>query len=722
MRVAEIFNRAQTGNIEGSRKALEDLRDLVSGEDTVEIFREFCECVSIVIGCKRKDVPKSIIQFVNELMKCLKHTRNGRNFIHNLIKYLVRGVDSKHRYTRINSLVILRGTIEHLDNVSERLWNLVKIKIGEKLFDKEVMVRIHAVHIVTKYQETNLDRNIPFYKLLKDLVKYDSSPEVRKTALLMAVVNKSTVPAIITRAADENEGVRMAFVCCKLSAIPWDELTQAQRHFLLKTLEEERAEEIRTKFLQKFDAIFEDSFEGKYEPLVNAFYVENRDNRSLERVLEGLMKKHEYAAGFDKEFLSRLTPSLLFLMRVSLRHVENERGRDEIALPEIEVLLKAIIDSAAELKDEDVYPGSIAHALFSLLEYYDVFKNPEKSLVIKCGLYILGLSEPAVKEVVESVCKMLIKACAGSEDDRVLAKALSTGAERTQMLFGEFLLKSLPAVKQRHPEIHAHIERKIEEMFLFGDPVARASATRALVLAAAEKEEPDECFARLRESLAAGTEGAFLGLVDLAVIFRNRRHIFEWVYEKIAENTAEDGDRAATKLLLSEIPNETEAAVLISRVVEKFYSENTKAEDAQYLHVFFHEYFRKRHWMVFSIYHQVIGKVKHWRVFNDQILYWFGCREDRAYTESDFLLLAISSAIRAFRESEELGQKERKELLARHLDILGKVAGLDYQLSPEKHKKALDLSSTLSKHVAKTLPDNEVVKNLLFDLVSHSTN
>src|SRR5699024_8356206 len=145
----------------------------------------------------------------------------------------------------------LRGSIEHLENVSPRLWEAVKVKIGEKLFDKEVSVRMNAVHIASRYQEDLLEKGLPFYKLLKDLLRYDRSPEIRKAVTGLISINRNTVSAVITRSRDVNSNVRMVFVTSKLSAIIWKELTHTERVNLLNNLEKEREKEIRNKFLQK---------------------------------------------------------------------------------------------------------------------------------------------------------------------------------------------------------------------------------------------------------------------------------------------------------------------------------------------------------------------------------------------------------------------------------------------------------------------------------------
>ncbi|OAG29218.1 hypothetical protein NEDG_01291 [Nematocida displodere] len=725
MQVAELLNRAQTESVKESREVLDELEALITEdpENATGTFREFCECISVLLGCRRAEVPKSILQFTNELLKRLKHSKEGRNFTHNLIKYLVRGVDSKLKHTRTNSLILLRGCIEHLDTVSPRLWGAVKVKIGEKLFDREVSVRIHAVHIVMRYQEGLLDQNLPFFKLFKDLLRYDPSPEIRKLILSSIVMNRSTLPAIVSRASDTSEGVRMTFVSSRLGGLPWEMLTLEERSALLQALEEERSEEIRTKFLQKFGVIFEEVFEGKFERLVAGFYLENRKNHSLERLLRSLMKQHEYADGFGEEFLERSTPSLLFLMRVSLQHIDQERGRDELVLPDVAVLLKSIIDSSLALSSGDVFTGSVPFTLFSLLEYYDAFQTKERGLLIKCALYILSQDAELLPEVVSGIAGIILRACSGSHDDKMLIKALSVGRVSTQVCLGEALLLQDNFQVKDFPTVFRLIEEKAIGNLGAEDPATKNAALRLTALAAIHGNAPEKYAELLKPEVLLGSDTALLAVADLSIYFKGERGIFEWLYAHLEEeeaNHSPSSDRVITKLLLSELPTPEESEFFISQVVKRFYSEETHNEDAQYLHVFFHEYFRKKPWIVFSVHNQIVSEIVHWKVFNDQILYWFGFREDKTYTEGDFLLLALSSALKAAKALVEtdVSKKEAREGIQRHMDLLGKVSALPYTLTELSRAKAVELSSGLSKRTAKILPDNEIVKNLLFDLVS----
>lgn len=789
MEIPEILNRAQTEDVLASREALKNIEDAIlrGKEDPTDVFRSFCRCITVVISCRRVELPKSILQLLNGLLKRLRCTKEGRNFMHNLIKYLIRGVDSKLKHVRCNSLVLLRGSIEHLDVVSPRLWAAVKVKIGEKLFDKELGVRMHAVHIVLKYQEGLLDGGLPFYKLLKDLLRYDPSPEIRRTVLISIVTNRATLRSIISRAADTNEAVRLAFVASKLRDIPWLEMEIEERSELLQTLEQERCEEIRAKFLQRFEVVFEEVFNAKFELLAASFHMENRSNASLEKVLKVLMLRYEYADGFSEEFLDRATPALLFLMRVSLRHIDREKGRDTILLPDITVLLKSIIDSSLTF-DRGIYAGSVSHALFSLLDYYDVFQAEDRRLLLKCALYLLQhIKGSEQRGVVREIAKMLLRACNGTGPEATvrIKKTLATGRSETQVFLAESLLESSPGLLRAYPDLASVIEEKltfslISSCELLGqylncdqgqyleigqapDGVHDASSEAwesgikiavymsvlgnngyvQMLMNAYDTHRSDKTGVKRAKGsghshrCCVGSQFslALLGIIDYVILHPKKEEAVAWVCEKMEElekNGDTVFDQAASKLLLSRIlPLEKEER-LIQAVLVRYYSEKTKKEDTQYIHVFLHEYFARRHWMIFSAYKAVITDAKHWKVLNDQIIHWYNHRyisgkkqdkESAAYTGGDLVLLTLSACYALVKEfsgaaEKKKPSKEEKEVLNRYLDLLGKAVQLGYTLSEDGKMKAFETAKALSKHIVRILPDDVTVKNLLFDLAS----
>ncbi|KAI5172571.1 hypothetical protein NEFER03_1646 [Nematocida sp. LUAm3] len=718
MGLLEVLNRAQTEEVKGSREALEEMYRLIVEGDPNEKFKEFCQGVTLIITHKRSELPKAIIAFVNELMKRLKKSREGRNFLHNVIKYLVRGVDSKLKHIRINSLMLLRGGIEHLDNVSPKLWEIVKIKIGEKLFDKEASVRVHALCIVTRYQESFLDENLPFYKLIKDLMRYDPSPEIRKISVSSIVVNRSTISALVSRAKDENEGVRMAFVTNKLSSISWEYLSVRERGCLIRDLEEEKVKEIRDKFLQKMEIIFEREFSAKYEVFIEAVYLEKQDNSSLERVLRELMKRYEYADSFDKGFLDRATAPLLFLMRVSLEHVDRERGRDEIDLPDLEITLKSIVDASAEMKEKDVYKGSLSELLFSLLQYYDLFQSKERNLLIKCSMYILSIPD-LLFEIVESVSHMIDMSCTGSEPLSLYKKALETGSSRTQQYLVEALLK-----RKREILLPQEFIQQLEEKNLLGafshDRNIRNSSIRAFVLISMHKGYVEEqTVISLDHLIEEKLYEGLLALIDLAVIFKENEMIKEsikkWIVEKDLEYTKEKIRGCCKALLFDLLPIEENEEILKDLVL-LYYTGAKEGEDIQYLHLFFCEYFRKRHWMLFSLYTKVIAEIKHWKVLNDQMVFWFNHREDKSYKPEDFLLLILKGLSNSIKEEKE-EKKKTKEEVERHLDLLARVTPMDFS-DAEQKEKLLKLTTDLSKKIIKISPKNETLKDLIYKLIT----
>lgn len=749
MEVAELLNKAQAANVREARDALAHLVGLIldDAHSMAVVFRCFCESINVLLAHRKTEIPRSVFAFVSELLKKLRLSKRGSNFTHNFIKYLLRGLDSKLRHVRINSLLLIRSSIESLEAVSPKLWSVMKTKIGEKLFDKEASVRVQAVHIVEKYQDMLVDEGISFARLLKDLLRYDPSAEVRKLALGAINISEHTVSSVISRAVDANEGVRMFFVSNRLLSIDWAMLSQRERAFLVNSLEAERNEEIRRRFVERFEVLFEETFQGQYEVLVSACFVESDANASLKRLLRLLMKSYEYTVAFDEAFLSRATPALVFLMNTALAHVEEERGRDAIVLPDLEIILKCLIDSSLSMTEEQAFAGSTPESLFGIVEYYDVFQHAERLVVFKFILYILTHPQDLRSEVTDSVVRLLCKINHGTDDYvKILGKVISHS-----------LVPQLPADPRRPQELDvltkpmdiivkvltyfpgicdsAIFHRMLDDLVLPSvespDVPLKSRALEALFLIAVSSGTfslYQDTFMREASSSSLEIQALAANILCDACILTKKGLLgesgaLEWILAHLGERLGVPGiERGICKLLLADVPGEKEKEDLVVALLSRFYGGGQSDHEAQFLHVFFYEYFRSRHWILISVYSRAVREMVHWKVFNDQVVFWYEKNKAPEYACSELLILVLACVLKAARQAEGAGwPREEKELVGRHLDLLGKVLLLKGTFDAEAANKVIGLASSISRHIAKVFSDNDVVKNILFEFISNKS-
>jgi hypothetical protein len=677
MEVAAILNKVQGEDLRAAAECLEEAVSYVlHGKGVSSAFREFCENINILLAHRKMEIPRSVASLIKELLKRIRGTGEGRNFLHNLIKYLLRGIDSKFRHVRVNSMEVMRGSIESLENVNSRLWERVKRKVGEKMFDREAAVRVIAAGIACRHQEDAVDGELTFKRILKDLLRHDPSAEVRRLVVSKITAERTTLPAILERAVDCNDSVRMALVE-RVPSLDLSLFEQGERAVLLGRMESERNPEIRKKFLSGMEMLFRDSFMGEYESLVSAFFVEG-DNSPLSRVLRELMKSYEYIVEFDEHFISRAVPSLVFLMNVSLEHTEEEKGRDALVLPDLEVGLKWIVDCVGE---------EYVSELFKTIGFYDLFGSCEKALVGKFSVYLLGKtnSERVIKETV-----VLVRKAFGTET-KILRKILSSNSS----------METVSEIARVYPELPQTNEALFSEICVVvqsalckeGD---KSAALRAhFFLALASNSVSTQTYIERFGSLSIALEI----LVDLVLIL-DSQEAADFLRDRIRAGAV--SCKYIAKLIAAERFSENERMDFLCGILCKFYSGGMDADETQFIHVFLHEHFGRRPADFLSLYQRVVNEIHHWKVFNDQGVLWCAQTGSLFSTALEMVLESVGS----------------KSSLHRHLDFLDKAFPKRGVLSDQAKKRAVEIASLLSKHVSGQ--DSEIVKEILFELISSS--
>ncbi len=129
----------------------------------------------------------------------------------------------------------------------------------ERLFDKEAVVRVHAIHSMARLQVSFYAGFIMFFyyflccyiinpkslpvedgiqltvlDIFLDLLRHDPSPDVRRAALIQIETNEKSLPCIIERCRDVDVSIRRLFYSDKMEEIDILALTIQQRDEILK--------------------------------------------------------------------------------------------------------------------------------------------------------------------------------------------------------------------------------------------------------------------------------------------------------------------------------------------------------------------------------------------------------------------------------------------------------------------------------------------------------
>lgn len=136
--------------------------------------------------------------------------RNLLDFVINDV--LIPFLDSINLNTRLNTSFLIGKLINSIDDLDTGLFDRLKAKLLEKLIDKSSKMRSSAAYLLFRFQDQTAQTDA-VRDALSFHLKYDSSAMVRVSCLNVILINKETLPVILSKTRDLNEGVRKrAFV------------------------------------------------------------------------------------------------------------------------------------------------------------------------------------------------------------------------------------------------------------------------------------------------------------------------------------------------------------------------------------------------------------------------------------------------------------------------------------------------------------------------------
>ena len=171
------------------------------------------------------------------------------DFIDNLIRHLLRGIESRLRDVRYRVVQLLAYLVNYITEIDEQLFVALHFSLNRRLYDKESMVRIQAVIAISRFQNFDEIEEGQINKASESLVNalnHDESPEVRRAALLNLLKSPSTTPELFKRARDVNAiNRRLVFSRIAKELPSFLELDASIRTELLKWGLNDRDESVR---------------------------------------------------------------------------------------------------------------------------------------------------------------------------------------------------------------------------------------------------------------------------------------------------------------------------------------------------------------------------------------------------------------------------------------------------------------------------------------------
>jgi condensin complex subunit 3 len=219
----------------------------------------------------------------------------------------------------------------------------------ERLFDKEAIVRVQAIHAMARLQSLPVDDSSDFtiLDIFIDLLQHDPSADVRKAALLQVDVTPKSLPFILERLRDVDSVIRRLFFSKKMAEIDVLSLSIQQRDEILRAGLMDREAPVRQACS---DMIFEHWIQKTDGNLIQ--FLAGLDVLSNTEIAEVALKNFfeklpdMLTDSFTSQFLESMTVEMAFVLRVYCEHQLGLTNGDaqgiQDALPELSVMAQYV--------------------------------------------------------------------------------------------------------------------------------------------------------------------------------------------------------------------------------------------------------------------------------------------------------------------------------------------------------------------------------------------
>lgn len=379
--VTDLFCDSQH-HVSSHRKNVHQLRQVhlewcrEGGAEREEaFFLVFLQCLNLVLAVKKNEevvgrMMRFIVGFV--VLSADKGTKDwfsllfntltdeeGKNgattvtsrFIENLMLYALEGVDAKEKSVRARLCQLLVACVNSVDELGDHVWTAFRGKMVERLFDREAIVRVHAVHAMARLQALPIDEEgsggLEVLDIFMDLLQHDPAYEVRKAVLSQIDVTPRSLPIVLGRRRDIDVRIRRAFFTEKLAEIDMRTLSIEQRDAVLRAGLTDRETSVKQACI---DMIFRNWIHDANSNLVEflaCLDVQNNTKMS-EGALEAFFDGHpeeSIAEAFGPAYFENLTVETAFILRV---YCQWRAAKDGAAV--VQEVLPEIVQMAAYIR------------------------------------------------------------------------------------------------------------------------------------------------------------------------------------------------------------------------------------------------------------------------------------------------------------------------------------------------------------------------------------
>lgn len=301
---------------------------------------------------------------------------SATRFVTIMIKHIIKGLRAKNKNVRLRACQLVALLVSGLESMDDDLYQSLLRGLLERTRDKEASVRVQAVVALAKLQSGDEDEdentedqeyyddeddedadgdNTLTYnpnsksirKHLLDVLRLDSSPEVRRAALFNIPINASTLPAVLERLRDTDAINRRCVYLGSLSAAlaqPGStQLTPDEAHQIVHTGLGEREESVQ-KACTKLIATWVDRDGGDSLRLIDRFDGLTYPDSTTQAIRTAFDARPALIDSviLDDAFWNDLTPNTALLARTSVGYLKTKGRVAEARLEELMPLVMAL--------------------------------------------------------------------------------------------------------------------------------------------------------------------------------------------------------------------------------------------------------------------------------------------------------------------------------------------------------------------------------------------
>lgn len=182
----------------------------------------------------------------DQLHKLYRLFRNLLDFV--ISDVLLPFLCSVNVNTRLNAACLLLKLVNSIEDLDASLFGRLKASLLERLIDKSPKVRALAAVLLYRFQDHQTANDAVQWGLVFHL-KHDPSQSVRLACLNVLVVNKETLPAILSKTRDASDRIRAKAFAKLAKKIDFKALlNKEQRLFLIRNGLNDRSQSVQTAF------------------------------------------------------------------------------------------------------------------------------------------------------------------------------------------------------------------------------------------------------------------------------------------------------------------------------------------------------------------------------------------------------------------------------------------------------------------------------------------